>query len=254
MEISGYAGSDLAGLLAGALAFALGGLLKGATGAGAPVIIVPVIALFYDVPTAVVMFAIPNLLTNIWQGWACRDAQMPGPFPWLFGLGGYLGALTGTVILAKAAPGALSLVMAGVVFVYVAFRLARPLWRLEQAVALRMVLPVGLIAGTLQGSTGISAPVSITFVNAMRLERRTFMAVMSIYFLSLAFAQIPFMIWFGLMDGTLALLGLAAVLPMTAAMPVGAWLGRRIPAPVFDKIILGLLTLIAIRLIWGALA
>ena len=254
MDLAGLSSADLTGILAGALAFALGGLLKGATGAGAPVVVVPVIALFYDVPTAVVMFAIPNLLTNIWQYRACRDALLPGRFAWLFGLGGYLGAVTGTVILARAAPGALSLVMAGVVFVYVAFRLFRPLWRLEQGAALRIVLPVGLLAGTLQGSTGISAPVSITFVNAMRLERRTFMAVMSIYFLALALAQIPFMVWFGLMDSTLALLGLAAVLPMTAAMPLGAWLGRRIPAPFFDKIILGLLSLIAIRLIWGALA
>lgn len=248
------AGTDITGILAGALAFALGGLLKGATGAGAPVIIVPVIALFYDVPTAVVMFAIPNLLTNIWQGWTCRDAQMPGPFAWLFGIGGFLGALTGTVILARAAPGALSLVMAGVVFVYVAFRLSRPLWRLDHGLALRMVLPVGLVAGTLQGSTGISAPVSVTFVNAMQLPRRTFMAVMSIYFLSLALAQIPFMLWFGLMDGTLAMLGLAAVVPMTAAMPLGAWLGRRIPAQVFDKVILSLLTIIALKLAWEALS
>lgn len=254
MDFLAAAQAEWAGLLAGVLAFALGGLLKGATGAGAPVIIVPVIALFFDVPTAVVMFAIPNLLTNIWQGWAYRRDILPGPFAWLFGLGGFAGALIGTLILVQAAPDALSLVMAAVVFCYVAFRLSRPDWRLDVGLATRIVLPVGLVAGTLQGSTGISAPVSITFVNAMRLARPVFMGVMSIYFMALALAQIPLMVWFGLMDWTLALLGMAAVIPMTAAMPVGAWLGRRIPAHVFDKLILSLLSVIALKLIWESLA
>ena len=48
-------------------AFALGGTLKGATGAGAPIITIPVIAAFYDVRIAVIIMVIPNLLTNISQ-------------------------------------------------------------------------------------------------------------------------------------------------------------------------------------------
>jgi hypothetical protein len=78
------------------------------------------------------------------------------------------------------------------------------------------------------------------------------MAVMSIYFLSLASAQIPFMLWLDLMDGQLALLGTAAVLPMIAGMPVGAWLARHISASLFDRIILILLACIALRLVWSA--
>ena len=42
-------------------AFALGGTLKGATGAGAPIITIPVIAAFYDVRIAVIIMVIPNL-------------------------------------------------------------------------------------------------------------------------------------------------------------------------------------------------
>ena len=47
------------------VAFGLGGTLKGATGAGAPIITIPVIAAFYDVRIAVIIMVIPNLLTNI---------------------------------------------------------------------------------------------------------------------------------------------------------------------------------------------
>ena len=41
--------ADPLSLLAIALTVAMGGILKGATGAGAPIIAVPVIAAFYDV-------------------------------------------------------------------------------------------------------------------------------------------------------------------------------------------------------------
>ena len=47
------------------VAFALRGTPKGATGAGAPIITIPVIVAFYDVRIAVIIMVIPNLLTNI---------------------------------------------------------------------------------------------------------------------------------------------------------------------------------------------
>jgi uncharacterized membrane protein YfcA len=37
-----------------------------------------------------------------------------------------------------------------------------------------------------------------------------------------------------------------------AAMPLGAWLARRISASTFDRVILALLTLLSLRLIWQA--
>tara|TARA_B100000768_G_scaffold167934_1_gene172399 strand:- start:1123 stop:1581 length:459 start_codon:yes stop_codon:yes gene_type:complete len=42
------------------LAFYFGGVLKGATGAGAPIIAIPIISLLYNVPKAVAAFTIPS--------------------------------------------------------------------------------------------------------------------------------------------------------------------------------------------------
>jgi len=58
---------DTITIIAILIAFALGGILKGATGAGAPIVTIPVIAAFYDVRVAVIIMVIPNLLTNIGQ-------------------------------------------------------------------------------------------------------------------------------------------------------------------------------------------
>ena len=80
-------------------AFALGGTLKGATGAGAPIITIPVIAAFYDVRVAVIIMVIPNLLTNISQIYQFRKTILPIFFTFSFALGGGIGAFVGTILL-----------------------------------------------------------------------------------------------------------------------------------------------------------
>ena len=86
------------------LAFYFGGVLKGATGAGAPIIAIPIISLLYDVPTAVAAFTIPNFLSNVWQSWKFRSHQITGMFAWAFAGFGLLGAAVGTTGLAYLAP------------------------------------------------------------------------------------------------------------------------------------------------------
>ena len=51
------------------ISLGVGGILKGATGVGAPLIAIPALALIFDVPTAIAIFSIPNLLTNALQAW-----------------------------------------------------------------------------------------------------------------------------------------------------------------------------------------
>ncbi|HBN31167.1 MAG TPA: sulfite exporter TauE/SafE family protein, partial [Rhodobacteraceae bacterium] len=153
------------------VAFALGGILKGATGAGAPLLAIPILALLYDVPTAITLFAIPNLVPNVWQAWKYRADSLPTRFWLQFAIAGGVGAAIGTYGLANIKSDYLLLVVALVVVAYIIFRTLRPGWVLTYPKALAAVLPVGLIAGILQGSGGISAPVSITFLNAMKLSR-----------------------------------------------------------------------------------
>lgn len=240
------------GFLVILVALALGGMLKGATGAGAPVVAVPVIALFHDVPTAVVVMILPNLLSNVVQGWTCRAHVLNGRFAWVYGAAGFVGASIGAVLLASVRPDLLILMTAGVVFLYVGFRLTRPDWTLSRSKADRYVAPVGLLAGVLQGATGVSAPVSITFLNAMRLDRLTFMATISIFFVGMSLSQIPVLIWVELLTWQSATLSLSALVPILLAMPAGAWLARRLSAQVFDRVILVLLSVIAVKMVVDA--
>ncbi len=235
------------------LGLGLGGILKGATGAGAPVIGVPVLAMIFNVPMAVAIFTIPNLATNIWQGWHFRRSQISGRFTLIFAGTGALGAGIGSILLAFLPSAVLMGVVAGVVLLYIAFRLMRPNWQLARPLADRLCAPVGLIGGMMQGAGGISAPVSVTFLNAMRLDRGQFIATIAVFFCAMSLVQIPLLAQFGIMTGEIALLSLAAMVPLIGGMPIGAWLARRISKEAFDKIILALLGVIALKLLGDAI-
>lgn len=243
---------DWTGLILGAAAMAAGGVLKGAVGAGAPLIAVPLLALLYDVPFAVALFVIPSLLGNIWQGWLYRAHFLPRGFLLGFAGAGGAGAFIGSLVLANVPGDILLAGLALIVFLYLGLRFSRPDWVLSRQAGSRLAIPAGLLGGIMQGAGGVSAPVSVTFLNAMRLERLEFIGTIAVFFATMSIVQLPTLWALGILTPERALLGLAAALPLFGAMPVGAWLARHLSREVFDKVILALLAIIAFRLLYGA--
>lgn len=246
--------TDTWGLAAIAVAMILGGILKGATGAGIPIITVPVIAAVYDIKIAVAVMVVPNLISNVWQIYKFRDNPTDTSFCWRLGIFGAIGAGIGTAALAQLPSSLLSLCMAGIIFAYILLRVTKPSVQLSMAGAKKSVAIVSLAGGILQGAVGVSAPVAVTFLNAMKLARPAFIFTVSIFFASMAAVQIPTQIYYGLMTRDIATLGLIAFIPLFGALPVGDWIGRRISPKVFDAVILTFLAILALRLIYVELS
>ena len=236
-----------------ALGLLLAGVLKGATGAGAPIIAIPALATIFDVPTAVALMASPNFFTNAWQAWVYRRAQPPWVLTVRLVIGAMVGTAIGTIGLVGLPQEGLSLLVAAGVVVYVAFRLARPHWGLTPATGQALSGPVGLISGLMQGAAGLSAPVSITFLNALRLDRAPFIAVASWFFASMSVTQVPALAAFGLLSPAILVGSLAAVTLILSGMPLGRLLARRVSPVTFDRLILALLTVVAVKLVVDAL-
>lgn len=236
-------------LFLAALALAAGGILKGATGAGAPIIAVPMLALVFDVRYAVAVLVVPNLITNFWQWRQHRENALPAVFNWLFAGGGGAGALAGSFMLAFAPPDLLLTGVGVIVLLYIVFRLIHTDWYLPYRRGLLLAGPAGFLGGTLQGAAGLSAPASITFMNSLRLERSPFIATMSVFFMVMSVVQVPALAGLGLMSWTILLHGTIALALLLGFMPVGNALARRVKREVFDRIILALLGLIAAKIL-----
>ena len=241
------------GLVMAMVAFALGGLLKGAIGAGTPVIAVPIMSLYYGVPFAVAVFALPAFLSNLWQVWRFRADLLPRRFVLRMMGGAMIGAAIGTVMLARLSSDLLMGIVAAMTLAYVGFRLARPGWSLRYSIAERAVGPVAFASGILQGAAGISAPLSLTFVSALGLARPAFIATISAFFWAMSAVQLPAQWAVGILTPERIGVSLLACIPLFGAMPVGGWLARYIPHVVFDRLVMTLLVVIALRLIWAAL-
>ena len=231
-------------------AFALGGILKGATGAGAPIVTIPVIAAFYDVRVAVIIMVIPNLLTNIGQIYQFRKTILPSFFTVSFAVGGGIGAFVGTILLAKLSIKILTLSVAFIVIIYIFLKLIVPSWKLMYEKATKLVFILGVAGGVLQGTAGLSAPISITFLNAMKLERNQFIPTISVYFGVMSIFQMPTLYYYDFLNFEIIIASLISTIVLLCFMPIGSWIAKSVSKENFDKITLILLAFIAVRIIY----
>lgn len=241
---------DTITIIAILIAFALGGILKGATGAGAPIVTIPVIAAFYDVRVAVIIMVIPNLLTNIGQIYQFRKTILPSFFTVSFAIGGGIGAFVGTILLANLSIKILTLSVAFIVIIYIFLKLIVPSWKLIYKKATKLVFILGAAGGVLQGTAGLSAPISITFLNAMKLERNQFIPTISVYFGVMSTFQMPTLYYYDFLNFEIIIASLVSTIVLLSFMPIGSWIAKSVSKEKFDKITLILLAFIAVRIIY----
>ena len=230
-------------------AFAFGGILKGATGAGAPILAVPVLAIYYDVPFAVALIVMPNIVPNIWQAFKFRGDSLSKPFVLKFAAGGAIGAALGTFFLWLSSSEYLSLGMGFIIIFYIAFKLYNPNWRLSQERANKIVIPISTLAGFFQGSAGLSSPISLTFLNSMNLKRSQFIATVSVFFAAMGLIQLPLQIYLGIMNLERFIYSSLSLIPLIIFMPLGSFIAKFLSRRRFDMIILFLLLGLAVKLI-----
>ena len=108
---------------------------------------------------------------------------------------------------------------------------------------------MGFLAGFLQGAFGISAPATLTFLNAIKFERAEFIVIVSMLFMTMSLVQLPTLYYLGLMQAEQMIFGFLAVIPLMGFMPVGAFFLRHATPELFDKVILVVLVGVAIRLL-----
>jgi len=235
------------------LALGAGAVVKGATGMGLPLVALPVLTAVFGLQHAVGLMTIPLIVTNAWQVWRFRaEAETPRMafMPW-FLVGGALGIMLGTWALTSLPERLLVLGLGVILLAYVGLRLVTPHWSLNLAMAKRFGPLAGLGGGTLQGATGISAPIGVTFIHAMGLERAAHVYAVSAMFLLFSVVQLPALFVAGVMQPLWLLQGLLALVPILIFMPIGQWASGKLSRTAFDRMILVFLGVIGVKMVLG---
>ena len=235
------------------LALAAGAVVKGATGMGLPLVALPVLTAVFGLTHAVGLMVIPLIVTNAWQTWRFRTEARSDRMAFLplFLVAGVGGILVGVWLLTNLPERVLVTGLGIILIAYVLLRLFKPHLSLSQVAAKRFGPLAGAGGGILQGATGISAPIGVTFIHSMSLERDAHVFAVSAMFLVYAVTQLPAMWAAGAMRPEWLLQGVLALVPILIFMPIGQAIAGKLSRRAFDRLILTFLGVIGLKMVAG---
>ncbi len=232
-----------------AVAVAAGGLVKGISGFGMPMVSVSLVASVTGPAQAIALVAVPNMGANVWQAiHSGRYREMlTRLWPLLIPLFvvTYFSAQVLTKIDAALASRALGvLVIAFGIIQFTKFSmLVSP--RREQV----MSPLVGATAGLVGGLSSFFGPPVTMYLIALKLPKEDFIAATAVCFLVGGVALYTNFAINGILDGPEFGASTLAVIPVVCGIAMGRALSRRIPQKSFEHLVLVILVLVGLNLL-----
>ncbi len=226
------------------------GQVHGTLGLGFPMVATPMLAVSFDVRTAILITLLPTVAVNLVSIWHSRDSVgAASRFLPLIGFA-LVGALAGAYLLANVDPDPFRLVLAGLILLY--------LWNNQSGKlsfhgmarhAFAAMVIFGLLAGLSGGSTNVMVAILIIFFLSLEVPRATMVPALNGCFLVGKLSQIVVFSMTGLVS--LKLLAETAPLAVAAVMAllIGQRLRKKIEISVYQQILQLLLAILAIVLI-----
>jgi uncharacterized protein len=236
------------------VAMVIGSLAKGITGSGLPTVAIPVMATFIGVEEAVVIMAVPTVVTNSWLLWVHRGSAREARHLPVMLATGTVGVVVGAWFLTNVSGQVLSLVLAALIGVYVTFKLARPELSFPVTVTRWASPPVGFVGGVLQGATGIAGPAVATYVHGFRLPPSAYVFAIAAQFQLFAAVSVVAFLQLGLYTQERLFGSLLALIPVVMVLPIGVRLGGRLDRRRFDRVVLVVLAAMGLKLVFDGLA
>ncbi|MBI9085115.1 MAG: sulfite exporter TauE/SafE family protein [Desulfobacterales bacterium] len=226
-----------------------GAMVHGTLGLGFAMVTTPLLTLFTDVRSAMLMILVPTLaitLISLLKGgnWRLSIGRY-----WPLAIYGAVGSLIGTRLIIVSDPGPYKLLLAGMMILYLnQNRIGLRMGWVRRRKSLAMAV-FGLAAGILGGTVNVMVPVLIVFALEMRIAPVVTVQVFNFCFLLGKFAQAVVFAQAGLLTAPMLL----HTLPLTALavtiLVAGMWLRRQVDTEVYRKWLRWVLSVIALVLI-----
>ena len=229
---------------------ALAGLIHGVFGIGFPMIATPLLAMFMDVQSAVLITLFPTIAVNLLSiykggGWG----ESIGRF-WPLALFAFVGSILGTNLLVVSDPEPFRLALAGIIILYLNLhRLTRiKMSWVKDHIYLSMLL-FGLVAGMFGGSVNVMVPILMIFTLELGLAMTVMIQTFNLCFLSGKVAQVGVFYGAGFINMELLSTIIIGLVLAVLALRIGMALRERLNSELYQKILRKLLLLMAAILI-----
>lgn len=229
----------------------LAGLVHGTLGLGFPVVATPLLALFVDVRSAILITLLPTATVNvasIFKGG--KWGESIGHY-WPLGVYSLIGSTFGTWLIVVHDPAPFKLALALLIFVYLGSGwlsgLRMPWVSAHQGWSM---LVFGLAAGVAAGSTNVMVPILIIFALEVGLKSNAMVQVFNMCFLAGKLMQMVVFASAGLFHLQLAAYTTPLAVVALIALLLGMSVRSKIPSDQFRTIIKGVLFVLAVLLLW----
>ncbi|MBU2675606.1 MAG: sulfite exporter TauE/SafE family protein [Gammaproteobacteria bacterium] len=230
-------------------AISLGSFIKGITGMGLPLLAVPAIASFTSVEEAVILMIIPTFGSNLWLVVTHRRFAnlLSQHLPFL--VAGFIGGGLGTFVLVAVDDRWLKLTLAVWLAVYLLQYIFGNFLRSFFQARGAMAGAAGMLAGTIQGATGISAHIVAPYFHGRNVAPEAYAFLIASAFLTFSCAQIVTAVSTELFTPERFAIGMVALIPTLVFIQIGIGLAGKLSAALFQKILLVIFILMEIKLI-----
>lgn len=243
--------ADLSTLVLVGLAVALfgGGLVKGLTGVGLPMLAIPLMAASIPLRDAIALMYGPVLITNLWQAFQGGFFQAALKRWWPMMACVVVGTWFGSKALVSMDPQVLESVVGATVAGFSLVNLLNPSFRIAERHALWLSLIIGVTGGFFGGLTLFVGPAVIMFLVSLHVPKEEFIGTIALIYL---LGLIPTGIFY-LIDGTLQqqhiIPTILSCIPVVVGMVLGTLIRGHINEILFRKILLIMLVLVGLNMI-----
>ena len=225
------------------LVLVFGGSVKGSIGIGLPLLSVPLLTQFLDLPVAMGLLAVPLFATNVGQAFEGGGTARAVARLWPIMAGIVLGTLIGVHLLVTVDRHLLYRVV-GAVFVLlaVAMRLF-PRLRLRRQAETWAGPPIGVLSGLLGGVSGAFGPPLTIYLVGLGLGPDGFVKYTAVLFTVSTLSLMLGLGGAGSLSAVDFLVSCAAIAPIWIGMVLGRWLRGRVRPALFRDAVLGAVVL-----------
>jgi uncharacterized membrane protein YfcA len=226
------------------------GLAHGVSGFGFPLVSTPVVALFTDVRTAVVMTLLPNLAVNLISLVKGGNWRASLGKHWPVAVYVMVGTLIGTRLILVTPAEPLKLLLAAIIVVYLkqnAF--TRVDWGAINRHPKWAGLAFGLLGGVLSGAVNVALPPLIIYFTTLGLTAVAMTQMLNLCFLAGRTVQLATLGGVGQLGGEVWAVAVPAVAAAIAGVVVGSYFQSKIPPASWRMFIRAILWVLVMLLI-----